>query len=190
VTDPFQIALTYRGPLRHRGVSIARDTYGRTWILRLADSLWTLIDHHGEVVSSFTQKELCRIVMFPGAMRGYPDLYFFGLGPPVHCFAPEPAVVAALKPYIEESQRANAPRLATWHRKVGVRLLALGAFGLAIAVASLAWALWSLDAPFLRFNVALLLVPSGLLGGGYCIAGGLRDLRKARRFAEIAAARK
>jgi hypothetical protein len=190
VTDAFQISLTYRGPLGHRGVSIARDTYGKTWTLRLADGVWTLIDHTGDPVHSFTQKGLHAVVGLPGAMRGYPDLYFFGLGPPVHCFAPERDVVDALRPYVEQSRRADAPHLANWHRAVGVRFLGLGALGLAVCAAALSWAVWSAHASgYTRFNVGLLLlVPVALLGGSF-IVGGVRELLKAKHFAGIAAAR-
>ena len=190
MTDACQISLTYRGPLGHRGVSIARDTYGKTWTLRLADGLWTLTDHTGEVVHSFTQKALHGIVVFPGAMRGYPDLYFFGLGPPVHCFAPDPEVVDALKPFVEQCERADAPKLARWHRAVGVGFLGVGALGLAVGVAALSWALGADRASGdWRFGAALLLVPACLLGGGCFVVGGVRDLRKAKHFAGIAAAR-
>jgi hypothetical protein len=97
VTDDCEIPLTYRGTLGHRGVNVSRDTHGKTWTFRLADGLWRLIDHNGEIVHAFTQKQLHTIVVLPGTMRGYPDVYFFGMGQPIHCFAPEPEVVAALE---------------------------------------------------------------------------------------------
>jgi hypothetical protein len=184
VADAVHIPLTYHGTLAHRGVSISRDTYRKTWTFRLADGVWRLIDPTGEVVHTFTQKYLHTIVVLPGTMRGYPDLYFFGLGRPIHCFLPEPEVVAALKPHVEQSERANAPRLAKWYRGLGLGFLGVGTLGLAVCVAALSWALWGdHTSGDVRFSGALLLVPAFLLGGGCFIVGGVRDLLKAKHFA-------
>src|SRR5262245_14320737 len=74
------VPLTYRGPLVHRGVGISRETYGKAWTLRLANGVWTLADHNGDEVHSFSQKGLHGKVAFPGSLPGNKDLCLVGLG--------------------------------------------------------------------------------------------------------------
>lgn len=184
------IVLTYRGVVGHRGINISGASYGKTWTLRLANGVWTLTDHTGDEVHSFTQKDLHSKVAFPGSLPGPKDLYLLGLGPQIHCFEPEQHTLDALKPYVEQSERANAPQLARWHRMVGIGFLGFGTLCLAGCVAALSWALASDDVSgFLRLNVALVLVTPGLGVSAYFIVVGVRELRKANRFAKMAAAR-
>jgi len=190
MSDTCAIPLTYRGVLIHRGVGISGESYAKTWTLRLANDVWTLTDHKGDEIHSFTQKDLHRKVAFPGFARGYPDLYLVGLGPQVHCFEPEQEVLDALKHYVEQSEVANAPQLARWHRVVGVGFVGLGVLCLAGCVAVLSWALRSADVSgFLRLNVTLVLIVPGSVGGGYFMLVGVRDFLRANHFARLAAAR-
>ena len=106
-----------------------------------------MTDHKGNKVHFFPQNELHSQVAFPGSIPGYPDLYLFGLGPQVHCFQPEREVIDALRPYVEQSERANAPHLARWHRLIGLAFLAFGVLCLA---GCLAVACRALHPPVLR----------------------------------------
>lgn len=180
--------MTYRGPVGNRGINISRETYGQTWTLRLVDGMWTLIDHNGDALHSFIQKELHHHVALPGFMPGYPGLYLLGLGPRIYCFEPEAEVIDAIRPYIQQSEQANAPQLPHWHRRCGRLFLALGALNLAGVAAVLVWASWSDGVSgFLWLNVAALAIPFGVLGGGSVVTG-VQYLRKAARFAGMVGA--
>ena len=186
--DTCSISLTYRGDLIQRGVGIERDTYGKTWTLRLADGLWTLVDHNGQSLHTFTRHELHRKVMFPGTSRGYDDLYLVGLGPQVYCFQPEPEVLEALRAHVEASERADAPRLAKWHRRFGLGFLILGGVCLAVCTAALSWAIRDEEASASwRLSVTLAVILPGLVVGGFFAVVGVRDLIKAKRFARMSA---
>jgi hypothetical protein len=189
VPDTCTVPLTYRGPLVHRGIGISRETYGKAWALRLADGVWTLADHNGDEVYSFSQDGLHGKVAFPGSPPGNKCLCLVGLGARIHCFEPDPAALDALRPYVGLSERANAPQLARWHRAVGFGFLGLGVLLLAGCAAAGTAVLLSHDLTgFLRLNVGLVILLPGLGVGGYFVSAGLGYLREAHAYATMAEA--
>jgi hypothetical protein len=184
VSESVQIALTYRGEMGRRSVRIARESHGRIWYLRLTNGLWTLIDHEGNDLGSFTQSELHAHVALPGILPGHGDLSLVGLGAKIHCFQPDAEPVHALFQHVARSEWANASRLARWHCWVGGLFLGLSAICLLAGISMIPGCYFG---SLFEWPMAGAFALPPVLASVYYSRAGVRELRTARRYGAMPA---